>query len=111
MKKLCTVTALILINAVLLSLTVECLLNLFSFSMAISIDTAPEAPTSLPLILALTAVALLLLVGAFLARLKLSDRFRFTEKSLYLQYALAFLLSVPLIKLWEMLFDLLKITC
>jgi hypothetical protein len=111
MKKLCTVTALILINAVLLSLTVECLLNLFSFSMAISIDTPLEAPTSLPLILALTAVALLLLVGTFLARLKLSDRFHFTEKSLYLQYALAFLLSVPLIKLWEMLFDLLKITC
>ena len=111
MKKYFTVTALILAGAALLSLTAECLLQVFGFAVAISIDTAPEAPKALPLCIAITAVALVLLIGAFILHLYLSDRFRFTGKSRCLHYALAFLLSIPSIRLWEMLFDLLEITC
>ena len=100
----------ILANSTLLSLGIECLLNLIGFSMAISLDSTPSYPRFIPFCLTLGIVALLGLVAMLILNIKISEKLNFTKTIWIFEYALALVLSIPMIKIWEILFDLLQKT-
>ena len=97
----------ILANAVLLSLGIECLLNLLGFVMAISLDSSAQFPRFIPFCIVLGIIALLGLIAMLILNIRASERFRFTKSAWTFEYILALVLSVPMIKLWEILFDFL----
>ena len=97
-------------NAALLSLGIECLLNLLASVMAVSLDApsaAEQYPRFLPFCMVLGIVALLGLVAVLILNIKSSERLVFTKSAWIFEYVLAAVLSMPMIKLWEMLFDFL----
>ena len=100
----------ILANAILLSLGMECLLNLLEFAMAISLDSTPSYPRFIPFCVVLGIVALLGLVAILILNVKNSEKLKFTKLVWLWEYILAFVLSIPMLKLWEMLFDFLHKT-
>lgn len=97
-----------LANAVFLSLGTECLLYLLGFSMAISLDSSPSYPRFIPFCFACGIVALLGLVAMLIQNMKVSEKLRFTKSAWLFEYIVAFILSIPMLKLWEMLFDFLQ---
>ena len=110
MKKSICVILSILANAALFSLGIECLLNLLSLSMAISLDSVVKYPRFIPFCIVLGIVALLGLVVMFVLNIKASEKLNFTKTIWIFEYALALVLSIPMIKIWEILFDLLQKT-
>ena len=97
----------ILANAAFLSLGIECLLNLLGSVMAISLDSTPSYPRFIPFCIVLGIVALLGLVAMLILNIKNSEKFNFTKSVWIFEYIFAFAFSIPMIKLWEMLFDFL----
>ena len=108
MKKSICVIVSILANAALFSLGIECLLNLFSLSMAISLDSVVKYPRFIPFCIVLGIVALLGLVAMLALNIKISEKLNFTKTIWILEYAFALILSIPMIKLWEILFEFLQ---
>ena len=108
MKKATYIILSILANAALFSLGIECLLNLLSLSMAISLDSVVKYPRFLPFCIVLGIVALLGLVVMFVLNIKVSEKLNFTKTIWISEYALALVLSIPMIKVWEMLFEFLQ---
>ena len=95
-------------NAIFLSLGMTCLLDLLSISVGISLDTEIEYPRFIPFCIILGIVALLGVIFLLLGNIKISEKLKFTKLVWYVQYISAFVLSIPMIKLWEMLFDILE---
>ena len=93
-------------NAVLFGLLMECLLNLLSFAMAISLDSAPVYSRFVLFCCILGVVALLGIVGLIFANISLFEKLEYTKKSWCIQYVGALILSAPMIKAWETAFDL-----
>ena len=110
MKKSICVILSILANAALFSLGIECLLNLLSLSMAISLDSTPSYPRFIPFCLTLGIVALLGLVAMLILNIKISEKLNFTKTIWIFEYSLALVLSIPMIKMWETLFEFLQTT-
>ena len=108
MKKSICVIVSILANAALFSLGIECLLNLFSLSMAISLDSVVKYPRFIPFCIVLGIVALLGLVAMLVLNIKISEKLNFTKTIWIFEYSLALVLSIPMIKIWEMLFEFLQ---
>ena len=108
MKKSIYVILSILANAALFSLGIECLLNLLSLSMAISLDSVVKYPRFIPFCTVLGIVALLGLVAMLVLNIKISEKFNFTKPIWIFEYALALVLSIPMIKIWETLFEFLQ---
>ena len=108
MKKSICVILSILANAALFSLDTECLLNLLSLSMAISLDSVAKYPRFIPFCIVLGIVALLGLVAMLVLNIKISEKLNFTKTIWIFEYALALVLSIPIIKIWEMLFEFLQ---
>ena len=103
----------ILANATFLSLGSTCLLNLLGVSMAISLDgksVAEQYPRFIPFCIILGIVALLGVVFLLLGNIKISEKLKFTKWIWYIQYIFALVLSIPMIKLWEILFEFLQKT-
>ena len=98
----------ILTNATFLSLCIECLLNLLGLSMAISLDSVVKYPRFIPFCIILGIVALLGLIAMLILNIKVSEKLGFTKTIWIFEYALALILSIPMIKIWEMLFDFLQ---
>ena len=97
-------------NAVFLSLGSTFLLNLLSISVGISLDSVIQYPRFVPFCIVLGIVALLGVIFLLLGNIKISERLNFTKWTWYFQYIFAFVLSIPMIKLWQMLFDFLQKT-
>ena len=110
MKKTTYMIFFILANATFLSLGMECLLNLLSLSMAISLDTSLQFPRFIPFCIILSIVALLGLVAMLVLNIKVSERLNFAKPIWIFEYVFAFVLSIPMIKIWEMLFEFLQTT-
>ena len=110
MKKSICVILSILANAVLFSLGIECLLNLLSLSMAISLDSVVKYPRSIPFCIILGIVALLGLVAMLVLNIKIYEKLNFTKTIWIFEYSLALVLSIPMIKIWETLFEFLQTT-
>ena len=98
----------ILANAAFLGLGMECLLNLLSLFMAISLDSAVKYPRFVPFCVVLGIVALLGLIAMLILNIKFSEKLNFTKTIWIFEYIFALVLSIPMIKLWEMLFDFLQ---
>ena len=97
--------------AVIFSLGIWCLLNLFSFAFAFGIDgdsAVAQYPRFFPFCIALGMAALLLLILFAFFNVKLSEKFFFSKKMVAAEVLLAFLLSLPLMKFWEAVFDFLR---
>lgn len=97
-------------NAVFLSLGMTCLLNLMSISLGISLDSEMQYPRLIPFCIVLGLVALLGVIFLLLGNIKISEKLKFTKRAWYFQYIFALVLSIPMIKPWEMLFDFLQKT-
>lgn len=97
-------------NAIFLSLGMTCLLNLLSFSVGISLDSAIKYPRFIPFCIVLGIVALLGVIFLLFGNIKISERLNFTKWLWCFQYIFSFVLSIPMIKLWQMLFDFLQET-
>ena len=98
----------ILANSTLLSLGIECLLNLLGFSMAISLDSTPSYPRFIPFCIVLGIVTLLGLIAMLVLNIKISEKLNFTKTIWIFEYAFALGLSIPMIKIWDMLFEFLQ---
>ena len=98
----------ILANAAFLSLGLECLLNLLGLAMAISVDSSAQYPRFIPFCIVCGIVALLGLIAMLILNIKLSEKLNFTKTIWILEYAFALILSIPMIKLWEILFEFLQ---
>ena len=98
----------ILANAAFLSLGFECLLNLLGLVMAISLDSYPKYPRFIPFCIACGMVALLGLIAMLVLNIKASEKLSFTKLIWLLEYIFAVILSIPMIKLWDMLFEFLQ---
>ena len=99
----------IFVNALLLGLGAECLLNLLSISVSISFS-AVRYPRFIPFCIVLSNVALLGLVAMLVLNIKISEKLNFTKTIWIFEYALALVLSIPMIKIWETLFEFLQTT-
>ena len=108
MKKVTYIILSILANAALFSLGIECLLNLLSLSMAISLDSVVKYPRFIPFCIVLGIVALLGLVAMLVLNIKISEKLNFTKTIWIFEYVFALGLSIPMIKIWEMLFEFLQ---
>ena len=108
MKKVTYIILSILANAALFSLGIECLLNLLSLSMAILLDSVVKYPKFIPFRIVLGIVALLGLIAMLILNVKVSEKLGFTKTIWIFEYVFALVLSLPMIKLWEMLFDFLQ---
>ena len=99
-------------NAVFLSLGFECLFNLLGIAMAATLDSsaAREYPRFIPFCVVMGIVALVGLVVTYIINLKLSKRLGFTSSLWFVQYILAFALSMPMIRIWIRLFEYLQNT-
>ena len=98
-------------NAIFLSLGMTCLLNLLSFSVVISLDdSAIKYPRFIPFCIVLGIVALLGVIFLLLGNIKISEKLKFTKWIWYFQYIFALVLAIPMMKLWEILFDFLHKT-
>ena len=103
------VSACVAANAIFLGLGLECLLNLLGYAMSLTLDSNPRYPRFIPFCLIMGILALVGIVCVFIVNIKLSDKFSFTKKIWCFQYVFALVLSVPMIKVWEMLFDFLRV--
>ena len=97
-------------NATFLGLGMTCLLNLLSISVGISLDSKIQYPRFIPFCIILGIVALIGVIFLLFGNIKISERLNFTKWLWCFQYIFAFVLSIPMIKLWQMLFDFLQET-
>ena len=90
-----------------LSIGMECLLNLFGISMGIALDsnTVNQYPRFIPFCVVVGFLALVSLLLIVILNIKVSEKLRYTKRSWFIQSVLAFVVSIPMIKLWEMLFE------
>ena len=110
MKKILIASAFIISYATFLSLGMECLLCLLGVAMAISLDGAAvtaQYPRFIPFCFIVGIVALAFIIVTFILNLKASGRFAFAKKLWWIEIAVALVLSLPMVKLWEIIFDLL----
>ncbi len=98
----------IIAYAAFLSIGLECLLNILGISMGISLDCkspANQYPRFFPFCVIVGLLALVALVLLVILNIKVSERLNYTQRLWFIQSMLAFVVSIPMIKLWEMLFE------
>ena len=111
MKKILLTFAFIIAYATILSLGLECLLNLLGAAFAISLDggdVVQQYPRFIPFCIIFGLMALTAGIVLFVFNLKVSDKLNFTKKLWGVEIISAIVLSIPIIKLWEMLFEYLQ---
>ena len=97
--------------ALFLSIGMECLLNILSISFAISLDgrsVVEQYPRFIPFCLVVGFLALIALTLLIFFNIKVAEPFEYTKKLWYVQYIFAFIISIPMMKIWEMLFSFLQ---
>jgi len=107
-KALVILPIFILANTAFLSLGWECLLSLFSVTMAISLDGVARYPKFIPFCVVLGVVSLIGIVSTLFINIKISEKYGSTKLIWTFQYISALALSFPALKLWETLFVFLR---
>ena len=110
MKKVILAITFALAFAILFSLCFECLLNLLGISMAIALDGSGHYPRFIPFCLIVGTIALAAVIVTFILNLKASEKIAFTKPLWITEIMIAFVISIPMIKPWEMLFEFLQQT-
>ena len=111
MKKFFVSLTFIVAYTAFLSIGVECLLMLLGVAMAISLDgsaVTEQYPRFIPFCLATGSFALIALIATFVINIKVSDRLGYTQREWQIQAIAAIVASVPMIQLWETLFEFLQ---
>lgn len=111
MKKILLALAFAISYAIFLSVGLECLLHLSAMAMAISLDGPPvtkQYPRFIPFCLVVGILVVAALVGIFILNFKASEKYDFTKKIWWTQMIIATLISISMIKPWEMLFEFLQ---
>ena len=99
--------------ATFLSIGLECLLNLLGLSMAISLDGPPvtkQYPRFIPFCFIVGIFALASIIGTFILNLIASEKLGFTKKIWWIQSIFSLVISFPMVKVWELLFEFLQRT-
>ena len=96
------------LNATFLGLGMACLLHLFGIVLGMSLDSTPRYPRFVPFCLFVGVAALLGLVLVFLWSAKNEERLELTKRIWLALYIGAVLLSLPMLGVWERVFDLLQ---
>ena len=81
--------------------------------MAISIDggeVTKQYPRFIPFCIVAGFLALFALIAILVFNIKASERFAFSKKLLVAEIIIAFVISIAMIKPWELLFELLQKT-
>ena len=113
MKKMILALTFTLVLAIFLSLALECLLILLVIPMAISLDgssVTEQYPRFIPFCLAAGMIALAAMIVTFILNWKSSEKFAFTKPLWMAELIVAFVISIPMIKAWETVFDFLQKT-
>ena len=113
MKKYFLAFAFIVAYATFLSIGFECMLNLLGMSVAISLDGPPvteQYPRFIPFCFIVGIFALASIIVTFILNLKASEKLGFTKKIWWMEMVISFVVSIPMIKPWEMLFEFLQKT-
>ena len=113
MKKTACMILSVLANTAFLSLGMECLLILLSLSMASSLagtSVTEQYPRFIPFCVVLGIVALIGLIAVLVINIKASEKLNFTKTIWIFECILVFVLSLPVMKLWETLLDFLQKT-
>ena len=113
MKKYFLVFVFVIAYATFLSIGFECLLRLLGLSMAIALDGAAvtkQYPRFIPFCMVVGLVACILLIATFILNLKMSEKYGLTKKICWMQAIIALVVSFPMVKIWEILFEFLQRT-
>ena len=86
------------------------LLNLLSLVMYVSIDGKEAYPRFVPFCIVLGVICLIALAFLFVLNLKLSEKLKYGKALWIIQFVCVLLLSLPMVELWQMLFDHLQKT-
>jgi len=111
MKKLLPALVFTIAYAVALSIGLECLLNLLGAAMSISLDSSAmikQYPRFIPFCLIVGMIAFAVIIVTFILNLKASEKLAFTKRLWMSEVIITFVISIPMIKLWEMLFAFLQ---
>ena len=93
------------------SLGMTCLLNLLAeaFGSALFGESAiEEFPRFIPFCLLVGLFCLIALIFLVILNINFSEKLNYRKRTWIVQSICAFVLSVPLLKVWEMLFDFLQ---
>ncbi len=99
--------------AVFLSVGFTCLLNLLGCAMAISLDggsVIAQYPRFVPFCLAVGVLSLILLGFVGYLNFKISEKMNYSKQKWTVQWICAVVISFPMIKIWEILFEFLQKT-
>ena len=113
MKKYFLAIIFVIACATFLSIGLECLLNLLGLSMAISLDGAAvtkQYPRFIPFCVIVGLGALVLLIATFVLNLKKSEKYGLTKELWWIQSIFSIVISFPMVKAWELLFEFLQRT-
>lgn len=105
--------AFVVFYAVFVSLMIECSLNMWGLSLAISLDGASvseQFPRFIPFCILVEIFAVCAIAILFIFHSKLSGKLEYTKKDWWIQTLSAFIISIPMIKPWELLFEFLQKT-
>lgn len=113
MKKIFLTLMFIVAYAIFFSLGLECLLVLSGTAMAISLDgptVIEQYPRFIPFCFIVGIFAIASIIVTFILNLKASEKFVFTKTHWVTEMIITFVISIPMIKPWEILFDFLQKT-
>jgi len=113
MKKIILPLVFTMAYAISLSLILECLLSLIGIFFAISLDglsVIEQYPRFIPFCLGLGIIALAVIIVTFILNLRVSEKNVFTKRLWIMEILLSFVILLPMIMLWDMLFKLLQRT-
>ena len=103
----------ILTNAAFFSLGISCLLNFLGIAMAISLDSGSgldRYPRFAPFCIIVGILSLVCLFFLLFLNVKHSEKLGFTKAAWLSLYISSFILSFPMLKLWENVFVFLQKT-
>ncbi len=99
----------ILANTAVLSLGLECFWGYYSTVMWFSLDGYPfPYPRFRVFCIVLGIVCLLALIALFVLNFKAYAKYNFKASVWAFEYIITFVLSLPMVMLWEMLFNFLR---
>ena len=99
--------------AIVFSVGVECFLNILSFCCSVSLDSpsvAERYPRFFAFCLVVGLVALVALLGILLLNVTFSEKLKYSRGVWVIQFVCAFIISVPLLKLWKMCFQVFSLS-
>ena len=97
--------------AIFFSLGLACLLQLFGVALGVALDgqtVIQQYPRLIPFCLIVGVICLVALIALAFLNAKFSKKLNYTKAVWIIQFVCAFVISIPMIKVWEMLLGFLQ---